>query len=233
MFKAIILEDDILSSWDYEMILDKLGVSLIGTYKSWKQALPKIKNNLPDFMIVDLQLDQNESGLDFLNEMQNFFIPSIIVSGYMKHELIDQALQNNVVAFVPKPLDKTILSFHVKKLILELSSKISSDNYLLIKNRKRMIKVPHAEISYINIDGNYSEIILDSGKKYVIKMSLTKILKKLNPNKFYRCYRSTVVNIEKVASLDLSDNKVILSNNQNLKVGLQYRAQIKKALQSN
>lgn len=231
MFKTIILEDDILSSWDYEMILDKLGVSVIGTFKSWKQALPKIKDNLPDFMIVDLRLGQNENGLDFLIEMQEYFIPSIVVSGFLKTDLIDHALKNNVVAFVPKPFDKTSFTFHVKKLISELSLKDNNENYLLIRFNKRLIKIPQEEIILIQIDGNYSEINTVSGKKYIIKMSLTKIMKKLNPAKFIRCYRSTVINIDKVESLNLFNDTLALSNKQKLKVGLKYRAQVKKALQ--
>lgn len=232
MFKAIILEDDILSSWDYEMILDKLGVSVIGTFKSYKQALPKIKNNLPDFMIVDLRLGQNENGLDFLSEMQDFFVPSIVVSGFLKPSLIDFAIENNVVAFVPKPFDKTSFTFHVKKLISELSSKDYTENYLLIRFKKRIIKIPHDEILLIKIDGNYSEINIESGKKYVIKMSLARIMEKLNPKKFLRCYRSTVINIDKVATLNLFHNTLTLTNKEKLKVGSKYRADIKKAIEA-
>lgn len=233
MFKAIIVEDDILSSWDYEMILDKLGVTVLGTFKSWKQALPKIKDNLPDFMIVDLRLSQNENGLDFLTEMQNFFIPSIVVSGFLKSDLIDHALENNVVAFVPKPLDKTSFTFHVKKLLSELSTKDYSESFLLIKYKKRIIKIPHDEILLIRIDGNYCEINMESGKKYVIKLSLRKIMEKLNPKKFVRCYRSIVVNIGKVTSLNLFHNTLTLTNKEELKVGLKYRAEVKKALKGN
>lgn len=230
MFKAIILEDDILSSWDYEMILDELGVSLVGTFKSWKQALPKIKTNLPDFMIIDLYLDQNENALDFLKEMQNFFIPSIVVSGYLKPNLIEQALKNNVIAFVPKPFDKTVFTFHVKKLLSELSSKEYAENQFTIRYGTKMIKIPHEEIVLIKTEGNYSEIILESGKKFVIKLSLTRVLDKLNPRKFLQCYRSSVINIEKVATLDLLNNMVTLTNKKKLKIGLKYRAKIIKAL---
>lgn len=230
MFKAIILEDDILSSWDYEMILDEFGVTLIGTFKSWKQALPKIKNNLPDLMIIDLHLDQNENGLDFLDKMQNYFIPSIVVSGFLKPDLIDKALKNNVVAFVPKPLDKILFTFHVKKLLSELSSDGYNETHLLIKDRRRLIKIPHDEIILIKIDKNYSEIKIESGKKYVIKMSLTRIMKKLNKSKFFRCHRSLVINIEKVVSFDLENDIISLTNKQKVKVGSKYRAQIKKSL---
>lgn len=233
MLKAIILEDDILSSWDYEMTLDELGISLIGTFKSWKQALPKIKSNLPDLMIIDLHLDQNENGLDFLKEMQSFFIPSIVISAFLMPDFIDQAIKNNVIAFVPKPFNKTVFSFHVKKLLSELSSKEFSENHFTIRYRTKMIKIPHEEIMLIKTEGNYSEIILESGKKYVIKISLTRILDKLNPLKFFQCYRSTLINIDKVSSLNLLENTLTLTTKQKLKVGKKYRAQIKEAIKDN
>lgn len=231
MYQAIILEDDILSSWDYEMILDKLGVSCIGTFKSWKQALPIIKSKLPDFMIIDLHLDQNEYGLDFLKEMQDYFIPSIIVSGFLKPDLIDLAIEKNVVAFVPKPFDKTLFTFHVKKLIVELGSNNNNEDHFVIKDNKRLIRIPHEEIILIEIDGNYSVINLESGKRFVIKLSLIKVMEELNKNKFLRCYRSIVINIDKVVSFDMFNNMLTLTNDQKIKVGSKYRSEIKKAIQ--
>lgn len=230
MFKAIILEDDILSSWDYEMILDELGVSLLGTFKSWKQALPKIKKNLPDLMIIDLHLDQNENGLDFINEMQSFFIPSIVVSAFLKPNIVDPALKSNVIAFIPKPFDKTVFTFHVKKLLSELKAKDKSEKHFTIKYKTKMIKIPHEEIILIEIDGNYSEINLASNKKYMIKLSLNKLMEKLNPNKFLRCYRSYIINLDKVESFDMLNSIITLTNQQKVKVGKKYRGQIKKAL---
>lgn len=182
-------------------------------------------------MIIDLQLDHNENGLDFLTEMQIFFVPSIVVSGFLKPDLIEQALKNKVVAFLSKPFDKTVFTFHVKKLLSVLSSKEYFENHFTIKYRGKMIKIPQVEIMLITIEGNYSEIILESGKRYVIKLSLTRVLDKLNSKRFFQCYRSSVINIDKVESFNLLNNIVTLTNRKKLKVGLKYRAQIKKALQ--
>lgn len=232
MLRAIILEDDILSSLDYEIIINDLGIALDGTYKSWKDAIPKIKNNLPDFMVVDLNLSQNEKGLDFLCEMQDFFIPTIIVSGFLKPDIVDFVIDKNVIAIIPKPLDKTLFTFHLKKLLLELNNK-DDTNHLIIKDNKRLIKIPHSEIILIEIDGNYSVISLESGKKFVIKMSLTKVIEKLNSNSFLRCHRSNLVNIDKVCSLDLSTNLLKLPQGIEAKIGAKYRSHIKKVFQSN
>lgn len=232
MIQAIILEDDILSSWDYEMILDKLGISLIGTFKSWSQALPHIKTNLPDFMIIDLHLDHNENGIDFLDEMQEYYIPSILVSGFLNSDLIDLAIEKHVRAFVPKPLDKTTLTFHIKKLLVELQSENHHANHFVIKDDRKLIRIPHEEIVWIMIDGNYSEINLESGKKFVIKVSLKKVEAKLNQKKFFRCHRSSIINIDKVDSFDLNSNILTLTNNTKVSVGSKYKSEIKKQIKN-
>ena len=232
MIQAIILEDDILSSWDYEMILDKLGISLIGTFKSWSQALPVIKTNLPDFMIIDLYLNHNENGIDFLNEMQEYYIPSILVSGYLNSDFIDLAIEKHVKAFVAKPLDKAALTFHIKKLLAELQSENHQTNHFVIKDNRKLIRIPHEEIVLITIDGNYSEINLESGKKFVIKKSLKKIEPNLNQKKFFRCHRSSIINIDKVNSLDLNTNVLTLTNNTKVSVGSKYKSIISKEIKN-
>ena len=113
MLRAIILEDNISYSWDYEMILESLEIEVSGVYKSWRDALPEIKKQLPDFMIVDLFLDNNEKGMEFINQIKDYFIPTIICTGYPEQSYMDQALDYGVHAFMacllytsPSPRDR-------------------------------------------------------------------------------------------------------------------------------
>ncbi len=231
MLQTIILNDDILSSLEYKLVLNELGITLNGTYKSWKQAIPQIKREQPDFMIVDFNLSEKETALDFLDEMDDCFVPSILVSDFSDPTLVDSILSRNVVAIIPKPLDKTLFNFHLKKLVVELKSKQTCSSYLVIKDKKRLIRIPDSKIVMIKIDGNYSVIVLESGKKFVIKMSLVKLIEKLNQDKFLRCHRSSLINVDKVRELDLDANVITLVNNIEIKIGSKYRYEIKKQLQ--
>jgi len=227
--KAIILEDNVLTSWDYEMVLDALGIQVIGTYKSWKQALPIIKNGLPDLMIIDLYLEHNEKGLDFIKTMRDYFIPTIICTAYTNESYMEQALENGVAAFIKKPIDKSLLTFQVKRIIRGIELQNFHKNFLIVKENRNYIKIPFANITMIETEGNYSFIHLDSGKKYVEKLSLIKLREKLDSEIFIRCYRSTIVNLQFIVSLDLEENILKLKNGTSLNVGVRYRSAVKKA----
>lgn len=214
------------------MILEDLGVEVMGVYKSWQSALPIIKKNLPDLMIVDLFLDNNEKGLDFVEEMKDYFVPTIICTGYPEAEYMDQALKAGVRAFISKPIDKSALIYEIKKLINEQqeSNKIE-DDFIVVKDRKNRIRVPFEEICKIHIEGNYSYLYLISNKKFILKTSLNKLLNQINNNNnnFIRCHRSTVVNLSLIESLNLSESKLTLTNGSECIIGNKYKVEIKKA----
>jgi len=226
--KAIILEDNISTVWDYEMILDQLEVQVLGVYKSWKEALPNIKKDIPDFMIVDLFLDNNEKGLDFVKEARDYYIPMIICTGYPESEYMDEALALGVKAFISKPIDKAAFTFQVKKLIGELSGTDLTKEFLIVKDKGSLIKIPFSEIYKVDIDGNYSMIYLVSNKKYVVKLSLKKLMLNLD-DRFLRCHRSTVVNMEYVEKIKPSTSTVALSNGKEVKLGNRFKTSFKEA----
>lgn len=225
--RVIILEDKISCVWDDEIILEELGIQVVGVYKSWKLALPKIKNELPDFLIVDLFLDNNEKGLDFIREMNKYHIPSIICTGYPEKEYLEEALEAGVKAFLPKPIDKAAFTFQVRKLVNELNS--GNQKYLVVRDNRILVKVPFNEIFKIVVDLNYTSIYLKSSKRYMVKISLKKLLSQLDPNKFVRCHRSTVINIMFLESIDPINNVAKMSNNEELPIGKKFKSALKKA----
>lgn len=233
MLKVIILEDNVSYAWDYEMILEKLDIKVLGIFKSWKEAIPAIKRQVPDFMIVDLFLDNNEKGLDFIEYVKDFFIPMIVCTGYPESEYLDEALQAGVHTFLSKPIDKSALTFHIKKLQKEILEANQANAFLVIKDKKNLIKLPFKEIYKIEINGNYSYIFLRSSKRYLIKISLKKITEKLDPKIFIRCHRSTIVNLDYIERLDVISNKIVLSNNEELDIGSKFKANLKKIFYSN
>ena len=214
------------------MILDGLDVTVTGVFKTWKEAMPFIKKNLPDFMIVDLFLDNNEKGLDFIQEIKDYFIPIIVCTGYPESEYMNIALNSGVKAFISKPLDKPSLSYQIKKLIKELKKIDSANNFLMIKEKRSLIKVPLTEIYKLEIEGNYSYVYLNSNKRYVIKLSLKKMREQLGSELFIRCHRSTVVNKSYIQSIDFEENRINLKNGKHLDLGARYKSDVKKMFDS-
>jgi len=227
LYKAIILEDNLSDALSYEMLLKKLGVYIQAVHKNYKEILPSIRKEKPDFMIVDLQLASNQKGIEFIEEIQNLFIPIVVVTGYPKDSLVSRALELNVNAFLTKPIDTIELQYVIQKLVKELKQNEYQNENLLIKSKASHVIVPFEKIIKIEVDGNYSSIELNDDRRYLMKKSLSKILEKLS-KKFFRCHRSTVVNFEYVEMLDKVRNRIILKNGEELPVGNRFRSSVRR-----
>ena len=213
------------------MVLDELNVQVDGVYKTWKEALPAIRKKAPDFILLDLYLDDNQKGTDLLKEIKDYDIPVIVCTGFPDTDFMNIALEEGVSAFISKPLDKTSLKFHIQKIAKEIEDKASAQNYLIVKDGGMLIKLPFSQIFKIGVDGNYTYIYSVSGKRYVIKVSLKKISEKLDLSKFLRCHRSTIVNLDFITSIDYAKSKINLRNADIVELGNKYRTPIKSAFQ--
>ena len=84
-----------------------------------------------------------------------------------------------------------------------------------------------SEIIYIDVEGRYCNIITEKGK-FVILISLTKIMQLLNPNLFGKASRNAIVNLQKIEEIFLSDNLILLSGDYNITFSDKYKDVITK-----
>lgn len=226
--KALIIEDNISMSLEYEMLLDKLDVEVIGVFKTWREVLPSLKKVRPDFVILDVFLNDNQKGLDFMKDLNDHFIPFIVCTGYPKDEFLEQALLFKSSGFFSKPIDKAALKFKIKSLIQEIEKRKKLNKDYFFKNGQKIEKIPLEEIIYIQIEGNYSTFYVSNGKKYVIKKSLRKLKDELGDNNFHQSHRSCIVNSACIKSINILSNKVELQGGHIVPVGNNYKAHLLK-----
>ena len=227
--KALIIDDDINYALETEMILDEIGVDIVGKYKTWKDVLSKVKKLRPDFIVLDIFLAQKENGLDFAEKLNQLYIPYIICTGYPYEEYASKALQFGAYGFFSKPLDKAAFSFKVKQLIAEIENNAQND-CISIKDKNLHIKIPVKEIQWLEIDGNYTSIVLASGKKYIQKQSLKKYLTQLDST-FKQIHRSYAVNTYHIKAVDIHTNTLQFRNVHSLPIGSKYKTTILELFQ--
>lgn len=225
--RAIIIEDDPLQALEYEMILDKINVNKIANYSNVTDAVKGIQLNLPDFILLDIHLDNQENGLDIIKLIEYLHIPFIIITGYPKEQFLLRAKNLKAEAFMVKPVNALSLQFEIEKLIKRIDEINASEEFIYIKEKKILFKVPYNKIYQINTEGNYSTIST-SERKYVLKKSLSKILTSLQANHFLQVHRSTVINLKHVKKVDFIAQEMLLNNGEKLKIGNSYYPDIKK-----
>lgn len=99
---------------------------------------------------------------------------------------------------------------------------------ILINNSDKNIFIDVGEISWIEASGNYVKLHLEDST-HLIRGSLKTLEKKLDPLRFIRIHRSSMVNINMVKAIEpwfSGDFKVKLKNGKKLKMSRNYKQKL-------
>jgi len=100
----------------------------------------------------------------------------------------------------------------------------------LVKGDGQMYFVPVDDIDWVEAYGNYVRLHVGKGV-HLIRETLGNIERKLDPNRFARVHRSSIVNLDRVARMDLwgaGDYIVLLKDGTRLKLSRWYRSRIEQ-----
>jgi len=100
----------------------------------------------------------------------------------------------------------------------------------LVKGDGQMYFVSVDDIDWVEAYGNYVRLHVGKGV-HLIRETLGNIERKLDPNRFARVHRSSIVNLDRVARMDLwgaGDYIVLLKDGTKLKLSRWYRSRIEQ-----
>ena len=100
----------------------------------------------------------------------------------------------------------------------------------LVKGDGQMYFVPVDDVDWIEAYGNYVRLHVGKGV-HLIRETLGNMERKLDPNRFARVHRSSIVNLDRVARMDLwgaGDYIVLLKDGTRLKLSRWYRSRIEQ-----
>lgn len=108
IYTCILVDDDDWALMDMQKTLcfDEAGFELIGAYTNAGDALDYVKARAPDVVISDICLG-GMNGLEMIGELRRLGYRGefIIVSGYSEFEFARKAIDQNVSAYLLKPID--------------------------------------------------------------------------------------------------------------------------------
>jgi two-component system LytT family response regulator len=103
---------------------------------------------------------------------------------------------------------------------------------VVVKQDQRTVVVMLADVQWMESDGNY--VILHAGRdRYQLRDTLTSLESRLDPRRFVRIHRQTIVDMRAMKELQPwfgGDQMMILRDGQRLKVSRNLRAEVAKRL---
>lgn len=211
--KIGIVEDELLIAEKIKMLLTDIGYKVCEPVSSFEEALVMIKNETPDFLLLDINLGKEKDGIHIaekINEM--FFLPFIFLTANSDALTIERAKAVKPFAYLVKPFTKEELFTSIEIALnnfntlrptsKEIQESASANSQFFIRQNHRFIKIPIANIAYIESLENYVIIHSVDKKNYMFRSTFASLLKQLPIESFFQVHRSYAIRTELIDDIE-------------------------------
>jgi len=202
--RCIIVDDEpVARKLLQEYIEDIDFLELAGSAENPLKANTLLQNEPIDLMFLDINLPKM-SGIDFLRTGTKLPL-TVLTTAYPDYAL--DGFELDVLDYLVKPFSQTrFLKACLKaKDYLQLKNDKHAEqkaaNYFFVKCDGRYEKIFYEELMYVEAMMNY--VVLHTEKrKFIVYLTIKGILEQLPANQFLKVHKSTIVNLEKIKSID-------------------------------
>jgi two-component system LytT family response regulator len=238
---VLIIEDTPTESDALIKVLKANDYNVVGLATNHKDALHLFYNNKIDIAIIDIFLNGSPDGIAFaetINVVPNASKPFVFLTSSTDRQIFERAKLTKPFSYLMKPFNELELLYALELAVEKFYAQndvflsdeedtVISEEYLFIKKGKSLKKVLITEIVYIEVEEKYCNIVTEK-EKFVILISLTKILELLDQTIFSRTHRNFIVNTQKITEIIPSDNLILLNGGHKVTLSEKYKDIIKK-----
>ena len=216
--RVLIVDDEPLARKRIKrMLAGDAEVEIVGDCASGEQALAIIRDREPDLVFLDIQMPEMD-GFSVLKAVAPDRMPFIIfVTAYDQYAL--RAFEFYALDYLLKPFDRRRFEKAMQRarerilkekgdemnqrtiaLLEEIKARSHHLGRLVIKAGGRVFFIKTEEIDWIEAEGKY--VRLHVGKEsHLLREAISSLEAQLDPEKFLRIHRSTIVNIDRIREL--------------------------------
>lgn len=248
--RVLLVDDETLAR---EMVREMLhadpDVEIVGECVNGREAVDAIRRTQPDLIFLDVQMPE-VGGFEVLEALERSLIPNVIfITAYDQYAV--RAFEVHALDYLLKPFDRERFTTswerakaHILRernggvdrrilaLLQELKAGTRFLERLVIKSGGRIYFLETSEIDWIEAEGNY--VSVHTGKKaHLLRETISSLESQLDPKKFVRIHRSSIVRIDRIQELQPwfhGEYRVILNSGTQLTLSRKYREKLQEAL---
>lgn len=251
--RALIVDDEPLSRQKIAGFLaSEPDIEIVGERANGREALEALQQEPIDLLFLDVQMPELD-GFGLLEALEDEAPPAIIfVTAFDQYAL--KAFEVHAIDYLLKPFDKErfqkalgraretlarnpargALPVELRSLLgaLHTQNQPKFTERLVIKTGGRIYLVKSDDIDWVEAEGNYVRLHVGAAA-HLLRETMTNLEQKLDPARFVRIHRSTLVNLERIHELQpwfRGDYVVILKDGQKLTLSRGYRERFEAAL---
>lgn len=227
----LIVEDELSFALELEILVKKIGYSVIGRVDNSAEALEMIYTENPDLILMDVDIKGKMTGIQIGQKIKHLDIPILFITSFGDETHYQEAEKSNMMGYLVKPVNKYSLRSAIKLALVSLFTKTSqkTDSQLveeeeketfLIKNafffkkKDLYFKVKIEEITFIESDDKYSLTHTLEGKKFMARIPISQLEKSLPSKQFLRIHRSYIVSINQITSVNFFEGTVQIGSTE-------------------
>ena len=139
MGKVLIVEDEFIIAQDLRRIVTGLGYAVMGMAKSADEALKKLSKELPDLVLLDINLIGDVKGTELAVTLRDEYgLNFIYVTSFSDPETLQEMTQTKPLGYILKPFDerdiRVALELGFSKLDIDIAIESSTDAPLKAEN---------------------------------------------------------------------------------------------------
>ncbi|MGA8763477.1 MAG: LytTR family DNA-binding domain-containing protein [Candidatus Sulfotelmatobacter sp.] len=248
---TVLADDEPLARKKLRILLEaEPGVEVVAECADGQQTIAAVEAHKPDLLLLDIRMPDAD-GFQILSEIPQEQMPIVVFTTAFDQYAI-QAFEAQALDYVLKPFDEERLHHAIERVRAELLKSQnhgwtdrmlhhsaetrltpqSMDRRLVIRTGGRVVFLDLDEVDWIEAAANYVKV--NVGKdSYLLREAIGRISEKLDPGRFVRIHRSTIVNIGKIKELQPCDSGeyiAILKNGKGLSCSRTYRNQLQQLI---
>ena len=246
--RALIVDDEPLArEWVRGAVAEDRDLEVIGESGNGFEAAEAIRRLKPDLVFLDVQMPGLD-GFGVLEALSPEEIPAIVfVTAFDQYAV--RAFEAQAVDYLMKPFSRERLEEAVRRVrellkgrsledfresVAKIIEKIRRDRsypeWVLLKADGKNVFVKVKDIDWIESSRNNVRIHVGT-TVYLLHETTSAIAQRLDPRKFLRIHRSSIVNIERIKELHPwfnGDYAVILRDGTQLTLSASYRDRLRE-----
>ena len=244
--RAVVVDDEPLARKRLLALLaDEPDIDVVGEAGGGSAAVRLITAARPDLVFLDVQMPGLD-GFEVLDAVAHTYLPVVVfVTAHDKYALraFDvHAFDYLLKPFSPERFDAALVRAQKeitsrgadqtrRKLLKLLAERTAASPYLkrfIVRRGERYLLVRADDVHSFEANGNYVKLRTESGS-HMLRMTMAELERKLDPARFARIHRSTVVNIEQIKEITPAwhgDFEVHLADGQRLRLSRNFRERL-------
>lgn len=210
--RTLLVDDEPLAIERMQILCAEVeGIDLIGTAQDGEAALRLVEALQPELLLLDIAMPGMD-GMAVARALEDATLAPAIIFVTAFDQFAVEAFDVAAIDYLLKPVAKDRLEKATERVRAQLSDAPEKPaesspwtEEFWIPHRSEVIRIAADDIDRIEAERDYMRLHIgqdsDRPRSYLLHQTITKLEEKLDPDKFIRVHRSTILNRALIAKL--------------------------------